>query len=90
MAWERLRAAGVSGRERFQDGLGGVTRRVQELTGLKVQEAIGRGATTAAGEAEKKAEEVLQSLKDAVVAETRQPGEKAVENKGGEDERQKV
>ena len=88
MAWERLRAAGASGRERLQDGLGGAARRVQELTGLKVQEAIGRGAATA-GEAVEKAEEVVQSVKDALVAETRQPGEKATENKG-EDGRRKV
>jgi organizing structure protein 2 len=88
MTWERLRAAGVSGRDRIQDGLGSVTRRVQELTGLKVQEALGRGATTAS-EAVEKAEEALQSVGDAAAAEARQPGEKAIEEKG-EEGRQKA
>lgn len=79
MAWERVRAAGVSGRDKVQDGLGSAARKVQELTGLKVNEALGRG-TTIAGEAVEKAEDALQSVKDAA----RQPGEKAVEEKGGE------
>jgi organizing structure protein 2 len=71
MAWERAREAGISGRDRVQDGLGGAVRRVQELTGLKVQDALGRGATTAASEAVEKAEGALQS---AAAAEARQPG----------------
>jgi organizing structure protein 2 len=87
MAWERVRAAGVSGRDKVQDGLGSAARKVQELTGLKVNEALGRG-TTIASEAVEKAEEALQSVKDAAAAaEARQPGEKAVEEKGDEGRR---
>ncbi|KAI0001163.1 apolipo protein O-domain-containing protein [Russula vinacea] len=49
MTWERARAAGVSGRDWLQSGLGGAARRVQDLTGLKVLEALGgrSGAATA-------------------------------------------
>jgi organizing structure protein 2 len=87
MTWERAREAGISGRDRIQDGLGGAVRRVQELTGLKVQEALGRGATS---EVVEKAEEALQSVKDAIAAEAKQPtGEKAAEEKG-EEGRQKA
>jgi MICOS complex subunit MIC26 len=86
MTWERVRAAGISGRDKVQDGLGGAARKVQELTGLKVNEALGRG-TTIASEAVEKAEEALQSVKDAAGAETRQPGEKVVEEKGEEGRR---
>ncbi len=88
MTWERVRAAGVSGRDTVQDGLGSAARKVQELTGLKVQEALRRGASTAS-EAVEKAEKTLQSVKGAAAAETRQPGEKAVEEKG-EEGRQKA
>jgi hypothetical protein len=82
MTWERVRAAGISGRDKVQDGLGGAARKVQELTGLKVHEALGR-------EAVGKAEEALHTVKDAVAAaaEARQPGEKAVEEKGEEGRR---
>jgi len=87
MTWERVRAVGISGRDKVQDGLGGAARKVQELTGLKVHEALGRG-TTIASEAVEKAEEALQSVKDAAGAETRQPaGEKVVEEKGEEGRR---
>jgi len=83
MTWERLRAAGVSGRDWVQDGLGGAARRVQELTGLKVQETLGRRG--AVSEAVEKAEEALQSVRDAAAAaEARQPDEKAAEEKGEE------
>ena len=92
MAWERVRAAGSGGREWLQDGLGGAARRVQELTGLKVQEALGRGAeaAVAAGEAVEKAGEALQSSVRDAAAEARQPAEKAGEEKGGEEGRQKA
>lgn len=80
MTWERVRAAGISGRDKVQDGLGGAARKVQELTGLKVHEALGR-------EAVGKAEEALHTVKDAAAAEARQPGEKAVEEKGEEGRR---
>jgi len=86
MTWERVRAASISGRDKVQDGLGSAARKVQELTGLKVHEALGRG-TTIASEAVEKAEEALQSVKDAAAAETRQSGEKAVEEKGEEGRR---
>ena len=95
MTWERIRTAGVSGRDWIQDGLGGAARRVQDLTGLKVLEAIGgrRGAATASTSeaAVEKAEGALQSVGDAAgagagagAAEARQPDEKAVEKKGEE------
>ena len=91
MTWERIRTAGVSGRDWIQDGLGGAARRVQDLTGLKVLEAIGgrRGAATAntSEVAVEKAEGALQSAGDAAgagAAEARQPDEKAVEKKGEE------
>ena len=87
MTWERVRAAGVSGRDGLQSGLGGAARRVQDLTGLKVLEALGgrSGAATATTSVEK-AEGALQSVGDAAAsaAEVRQPGEKAVEEKGEE------
>ena len=86
MTWERAREAGISGRDKVQDGLGSAARKVQELTGLKVHEALGRG-TSIASEAVEKAEEALQSVKDATAAEARQPGEKAVEEKGEEGRR---
>ena len=86
MTWERVRAAGISGRDKVQGGLGSAARKVQELTGLKVHEALGRG-TTVVSEAVDKAEEALQSVKDAAGAEARQPGEKAEEEKGEEGRR---
>ena len=76
MTWERLLAAGISGRDTVQDGLGSAVRKVQELTGLKVHEALGRGATTAS----EKGEEALRPVRDAA-AEAGQPAEKAVEEK---------
>jgi len=76
MTWERLLAAGISGRDTVQDGLGSAVRKVQELTGLKVHEALGRGATTAS----ENGEEALRPVKDAA-AEAGQPAEKAVEEK---------
>ena len=86
MTWERVRAAGISGRDKVQSGLGSAARKVQELTGLKVHEALGRG-TTVVSEAVDKAEEVLQSVKDAAGAEARQPVEKTEEEKGDEGRR---
>ncbi|KAI9511966.1 apolipo protein O-domain-containing protein [Russula earlei] len=82
MAWDRLREAGISGRDKVQDGLGSTVRKVQELTGLKVQDALGGGATTSSKGAEK-AEEALQPVRDAA-AEAGQPGEKTAEEKGAE------
>jgi len=78
MTWERVRAAGISGRDKVQDGLGSAARKVQELTGLKVHETLG---TTIA----KKAEEAMQSVKGAAAA--RQPDEKAVEEQREEGRR---
>ena len=56
MTWERLREAGIGGRDRLQDGLGSAVRKFQELTGLKVEEALGHRAGVA-----NKSEEALQS-----------------------------
>jgi len=75
MTWERVRAAGISGRDKVQDGLGSAARKVQELTGLKVQETLGRGVSTASEAVEKAG---------AAGTEARQPGEK------GEEGRQKA
>jgi len=80
MTWERVRAASISGRDTVQEGLGGAVRRVQELTGLKVHEALGRGVTTTS-KAVEKAEEALKPVRDAA-AEAAKPAEKAVEEKG--------
>jgi len=79
MTWERVRAAGIGGRDAVQEGLGGAVRKVQELTGLKVHEALGRGVTSAS-EAVEKAEEALKPVRDAA-AEAVKPAEKAVEEK---------
>jgi len=78
MAWDRLREAGISGRDRVQDGLGGAMRRLQELTGLKVQDALGSGATAASGKGVEKAQEAVQSVGGAG-AKAGQPSEKAIE-----------
>jgi len=86
MTWERLREAGIGGRDRIRDGLGGAVRRVQELTGLKVQEALGRGAKTTA----EKAEGALQSIRDAATTEARRPGGEEVVEEKGEEGRQKA
>jgi len=80
MTWERVRAAGISGRDTVQEGLGGAVRKVQELTGLKVHEALGRGVTTAS-KAVEKAEGALKPVRDAA-AEAVKPAEKAAEDKG--------
>ncbi|KAI0002499.1 apolipo protein O-domain-containing protein [Russula compacta] len=56
MTWEHLRAAGIRGRDTVQDGLGSAVRKVQELTGLKVQEALSSGATTTSKAVEKATE----------------------------------
>jgi organizing structure protein 2 len=79
MTWERLRAASISGRDQVQDGLSGAVRRVQELTGLKVHEALRHGETTAS-KAVEKVKEALQPVKSAAV-EAGKPAEKAVEEK---------
>jgi len=88
MAWDRLREAGISGRDRVQDGLGGAVRKLQELTGLKVQDALGSGATAASSEAVEKAEGAVQPVGGAG-ANAGKPSEKAIEERGG-DERTKV
>jgi MICOS complex subunit MIC26 len=81
MTWERVREAGISGRDKVQDGLGSAARKVQDLTGLKVQEVLGRGATTVS--------EVIENKGGATAPDTRQPGEEAVKEKG-EEGRQKA
>ncbi|KAI9441348.1 apolipo protein O-domain-containing protein [Lactarius indigo] len=60
MTWERLREAGVGGRDKLQDGLGGAVRKFQELTGLKVEEALGH-RTGVVNKVVEKVEEALQS-----------------------------
>ncbi|KAI0266348.1 apolipo protein O-domain-containing protein [Gloeopeniophorella convolvens] len=64
MAWDRLRDSTASGRDKFQEGLGSAVHRVQELTGLKVEEALGRG-TAAASKVAEKVEGALQHVSDA-------------------------
>jgi len=85
MTWERLREAGLNGRDKFRGGLGSAVRKVQDVTGLKVQEALGRGTTTASKVVEK-AKEASQSVGDAA-AKTTQSSEKPSEEKGEETRR---
>jgi organizing structure protein 2 len=59
MTWERLREAGIGGRDKFQDGLGSAVRKFQELTGLKVEEALGH--KTSVAHVVERVEEALQS-----------------------------
>jgi len=73
MTWERLREAGIGGRDKFQDGLGSAVRKFQELTGLKVEEALGHRTGVVS-----KVEEALQSTPP---AEAGQSTDKVVEKK---------
>ena len=77
MTWERYRAAVIDGRDTIQEGLGGAVRKVQELTGLKVHEALGRGVTSASKAVDRAEEAVRDAAAEAV-----KPAEKAVEEKG--------
>lgn len=84
MTWERLREAGINGRDKFQGGLGSAVRKIQDVTGLKVHEALGRGTTTAS-EVVEKVKEASQAVGDAA--------EKAVQNASeekGEETRRRV
>ncbi|KAI0254544.1 apolipo protein O-domain-containing protein [Lactifluus subvellereus] len=85
MTWERLREAGINGRDRFQGSLGSAVRKVQDVTGLKVHEALGRGTATTSKVVEK-AKEASQPVGDAA-AKTAQSTEKASEEKGEETRR---
>jgi len=78
MTWERLREAGTSGRDKFQDGLGSAVRKVQELTGLKVEEALGHKPSVA--NVVERVEEALQST-NVPPAAAKQSTDKAVEEK---------
>jgi MICOS complex subunit MIC26 len=78
MTWEHLREAGVNGHDKFQVGLGSALRKVQDETGLKVQEALGRGIITSSKEVVEKAKEASQPI-GGVTVETAPPGEKALE-----------
>lgn len=77
MTWERLREAGVGGRDKLQDGLGGAVRKFQELTGLKVEDALGH-RTGVVNKVVEKVEEALQST-SVPPAEAGQSSEKAIE-----------
>ncbi|KAH9050212.1 apolipo protein O-domain-containing protein [Lactarius hengduanensis] len=77
MTWERLREAGVGGRDKLQDGLGGAVRKFQELTGLKVEDALGH-RTGVVNKVVEKVEEALQST-SVPPAEAGQSTEKAIE-----------
>jgi len=59
MTWDRLRTAGVDGRDKLQDGLGSAVRKFQEVTGLKVEEALGH-RTGVANKVVDKPEEALR------------------------------
>ena len=74
MTWERLREAGIGGRDKFQDGLGSAVRKFQELTGLKVEEALGH--KTSVAHVVERVEEALQST-NIPSTEARQPMDKA-------------
>ncbi|KAI0045229.1 hypothetical protein FA95DRAFT_1495709 [Auriscalpium vulgare] len=69
MTWERVKDAGASGRASLEEGVGSVVRKVQELTGLKVEETLGRGkaiALEARREVESKAHGVLKEAEKVV------------------------
>ena len=85
MTWERLREAGINGRDKFQGGLGSAVRKIQDVTGLKVHEALGRGTTTAS-EVVEKLKEASQAVGDAAEKAV-QSREKASEEKGEETRR---
>ncbi|KAI9465824.1 apolipo protein O-domain-containing protein [Lactarius psammicola] len=82
MTWERLREAGIDGRDKLQDGLGSTVRKFQGLTGLKVEEALGHRT----GVANKVVEEALQ-LTSVPPAEAGQSTDKAVEEKAEDGKR---
>ena len=82
MTWERLREASAGGRDKFQDGLGSAVRKFQELTGLKVEEALGHRTGVAS-----KVEEVLQPTR-VPPAEAGQSTDKVVEK--AEDAKRRV
>lgn len=77
MTLERIREAGIGGRDKFQDGLGSAVRKFQELTGLKVEEALGH--KTVANVVER-VEEALQST-NIPPTEAKESTDKSVEEK---------
>jgi organizing structure protein 2 len=78
MTWELLREAGINGRDKFQGGLGSAVRKIQDVTGLKVHEALGRGTTPS--EVIEKVKEASQAVGDAAEKAV-QSREKASEEK---------
>jgi len=84
MTWERLREAGIGGRDKFQDGLGSAVRKVQELTGLKVEEALGHKPSVA--NVVERVEGALQST-NVPPAAAKQSTDKAVEEKAEDGKR---
>lgn len=84
MTLERIREAGISGRDKFQDGLGSAVRKFQELTGLKVEEALGH--KTSVANVVEKVEEALQST-NVSPTEARQSTGKSVEEKAEDGKR---
>ena len=84
MTWERLREAGIGGRDKFQDGLGSAVRKFQELTGLKVEEALGH--KTSIANVVERVEGALQST-HVPPAEARRSTGKAVEEKAEDGKR---
>jgi organizing structure protein 2 len=76
MTLERIREAGIGGRDKFQDGLGSAVRKFQELTGLKVEEALGHQTSVAS--VVERVEEALQST-NVPPTEARQSTDKSTE-----------
>ncbi len=85
MTWERLLEAGIGGRDKLQDGLGGAVRKFQELTRLKVEEALGH-RTGVANKVVERVEEALQS-NSVPPAQAGQSSDKAIEEKAEDGKR---
>ncbi|KAI0320077.1 apolipo protein O-domain-containing protein [Amylostereum chailletii] len=79
MAWERLKEATRGGKEKLEDGVGSIVHRIQEATGLKVEEALGKGKVLvheAKVEAVEKVHDIVHKAEKAV-----QPTQEKVKEK---------
>ncbi|KAI0065008.1 hypothetical protein BV25DRAFT_1989730 [Artomyces pyxidatus] len=82
MTWERVKDASHDGRLKFEAGLGSVVKKIQEVTGLKVEEALGQGKVTVTKVAKEVESKALDVVKDAGNA--LRPAEQKVEKKADE------
>jgi len=88
MTLERIREAGISGRDKFQYGLGSAVRKIQELTGLKVEEALGHKTSVGnlVANVVERVEGALQST-NVPPTEARQSTDKSAEEKAEDGKR---